>query len=506
MDNLARKVLISLAIVLITAGCSNLDNPVQSKLSIVDDRQENPAPGVPAGAVFVSADLVLDVYIKSQYEVTLHRITADWSESEVNWDNFAGAYDTVVSASFLPDQNGPVAVDISSLVGGWLDGSLENHGLLLRQSTRSSQFHSSETSEVTSRPGLIVRFEENGQLDSIVIRRGLNGGVADAFIAENIPIANYGDFTRVYVGMVSIFENQALFKFPLQIQEGEVEQPAGVGDRVFNDLNRNGIQDVNEPGVAEVAVNLYGERNLLIANTVTDDRGLYKFDELDPGDYSLKFVLPDGYSFSPRNSGNDPEYDSDAEPNDGTTARFTLQSGQVDLSRDAGIFLTDNDDAGCTHGIGYWKRQTGQRRRQVDQVSTYLPIYLGHPQGFKTLIVDDAKEAFDVLSLRVYGRPGNGITMLYAQLLTAKLNIADGADDSEIVDAVEQADSFLDRHGYTDWRRPSRDVRKEVRILSRKLASYNNGKIGPGSCDNPFEDRRNDDRDDDAGDADDISL
>lgn len=506
MDGLARKLFMALAIVFITAGCSNLDNPVQSKFSIVDDRQDNPAPGLPAGAEFVSADLVLDVYIKSQHEVTLHRITADWSESEVNWDSFAGAYDTAVSASFLPDQNGSIAVDVSALVAGWLNGSFENYGLLLRQATRSSQFHASETFEIDSRPGLVVRYELDGLLDSIVIRRGVNGDVADAFIAENIPIANYGDFSRVYVGMISIFENQALFKFPIQVQEGEVELPASLGDRVFNDLNQNGIQDADEPGVADVAINLYGERNLLVANTVTDELGLYKFDQLDPGDYSLKFVLPDSYSFSPLNSGDDPDHDSDADPVDGTTVRFTLQFGQVDLSRDAGIYIETNDNFGCTHGIGYWKRHSGQRRRQVDQVSTYLPIFLGHPQGFKTLIIDDAREAFDVLSLRVYGRPWNGITMLYAHLLTAKLNIASGADNSEIVETIERADSFLDRHGYTDWRRLSRDARKEVRILNRKLASYNNGKIGPGSCDSIFEDRRNDDKDDDSGDADDISL
>ncbi|HPN37501.1 MAG TPA: SdrD B-like domain-containing protein, partial [Melioribacteraceae bacterium] len=65
--------------------------------------------------------------------------------------------------------------------------------------------------------------------------------------------------------------------------------PAALGDKVFLDLNKNGIQDANESGVANVTVKLYNGSNQLLATTQTSNTGIYAFTGLTPGNYYVKF-------------------------------------------------------------------------------------------------------------------------------------------------------------------------------------------------------------------------
>jgi len=73
-----------------------------------------------------------------------------------------------------------------------------------------------------------------------------------------------------------------------------------IGNRVWEDSNNNGIQDLGEPGIAAVRVGLY-QSNTLIDTTFTDANGNYLFENLLDGDYVLRFYMPDtrGY-ISPR--------------------------------------------------------------------------------------------------------------------------------------------------------------------------------------------------------------
>ncbi len=117
-------------------------------------------------------------------------------------------------------------------------------------------------------------------------------------------------------------------------------QPAGdIGDRVWNDLNRNGIQDAGEPGLANVTVALYTAGGTLVGSTLTDSDGLYLFADQQPGDYYLLFTAPSGFAFSTADQGGDDSLDSDADPVDGRTATTTLSSGETDLSWDAGLCI-----------------------------------------------------------------------------------------------------------------------------------------------------------------------
>jgi protocatechuate 3,4-dioxygenase beta subunit len=79
-----------------------------------------------------------------------------------------------------------------------------------------------------------------------------------------------------------------------------------IGDRVYYDLNGNGIQDPGELGIAGVQVQLLDAGAVVIATATTDANGLYRFAGLTPARYTVNVVdatLPSGATLT---TGNDP--------------------------------------------------------------------------------------------------------------------------------------------------------------------------------------------------------
>ena len=258
------------------------------------------------------------------------------------------------------------------------------------------------------------------------------------------------------------------------------QQNAAVGDFVWDDVNMDGIQDTSETGIEDIVVNLYTCDDTMVATTATDQDGHYMFDSLDAGDYYLGFELPDGYVFTLMDQGGDDELDSDVDPDSGTTDCFTLAEDQSDMTLDAGMY--EDTTGGCTWGKGFWKNHTGFGP-QPDLVTDLLPIWLGDEDDSLSLAVTTAQMAYDILQQHEYGHPSNGITRLYAHLLAAKLNIANGADDEDIADTVTDADAFLGDHDWESWDDLGQDDRQMVNGWKDMLEDYNSGEIGPGSCD-----------------------
>jgi len=63
---------------------------------------------------------------------------------------------------------------------------------------------------------------------------------------------------------------------------------SSIGDYVWLDSNVDGIQDVNESGVAGVPLVLLDNNELEIANTVTGTQGEYTFSDIAPGKYRIE--------------------------------------------------------------------------------------------------------------------------------------------------------------------------------------------------------------------------
>jgi protocatechuate 3,4-dioxygenase beta subunit len=111
-----------------------------------------------------------------------------------------------------------------------------------------------------------------------------------------------------------------------------------IGDRVWVDLNANGVQDSGEYGAGGVTVILQDVSGNPIRATYTDGNGNYQFVGLAPGMYRLQFSLPPTYAgavFTLQYQGSS-QFDSDADTG-GTTGFFALGANQEDDGRDAGI-------------------------------------------------------------------------------------------------------------------------------------------------------------------------
>lgn len=121
---------------------------------------------------------------------------------------------------------------------------------------------------------------------------------------------------------------------------------ASLGNFVWFDQNADGIQDQNEPGVANASVLLLRDGVLTGDSTVTDADGFYAFNQLQPGFYAVQFVLPSGFDgFTTSKVGTNNEIDSDVDMF-GLTAEVPLYPGfdpVVGLSKltlDAGLIRT----------------------------------------------------------------------------------------------------------------------------------------------------------------------
>ncbi len=132
---------------------------------------------------------------------------------------------------------------------------------------------------------------------------------------------------------------ESLYFSGVNVRAPVTPPPATIGDRVWHDANRNGIQDAGEAGLAGVTVNLYTAGGTLVGSTVTSSEGWYLFEGLEPGEYYVCFVAPAGYQFSPVHQGGDDALDSDADALTGCAPVTTLSPGETDLTWDAGLFL-----------------------------------------------------------------------------------------------------------------------------------------------------------------------
>ncbi len=200
---------------------------------------------IPDGAVIDSATLSVNVIIKNNQTVNVHRVTADWSELGVTWNNFGGSYDAAIVNSFVADTYGLHLVDVTDLVQDWVDGQ-PNYGILLEQgATPFTTYASSEYVTVAMRPKLEIDYTTTAGSFTVTIQRlGVaQEDVADAYIWEIEPDGNEGLSDILYTGLVNGYEKQALIRFDFTTPPGD----GGGGHTPGFWQNKNG-QALIEPG------------------------------------------------------------------------------------------------------------------------------------------------------------------------------------------------------------------------------------------------------------------
>jgi hypothetical protein len=310
--------------------------------------------------------------------VNLHRATAPWSEDTVTWNNFAGAYDPAVAASFVESGPGLYDVDITELVRGWIAGTYPNYGILMEQGTMPyTTYASGENADVAARPSLQLDFESSV------------GGTATLVITDSNELPD-----------------SALWDDSWELADTNI---GGWNGGMFLGVLHTG---------------------------------------------ALHYVNDAGYTI------------------------------HIDKQSLIGFDLVATQEPGYTYTIGYWKNHAGFKR-QPNAMHDLLPVWLGTAGGTKSILVDSEREAVDLLEKKLYGGSSNGIAKLYAQLLGAKLSIANGAGDSALrdfggVDVIAAADAFLASDGWEDWAALPADVKAMVLGWATTFDAYNNGIIGPG--------------------------
>jgi len=110
------------------------------------------------------------------------------------------------------------------------------------------------------------------------------------------------------------------------------------GDRIWSDLNGNGLMDPNEPGLVGVELTLTQCDGTVIASTLTSTDGAWVFDDLPAGSYEVRMRIPPGYRVSPLGVGNW-SMNNDFEAN-GIMACRTLADGQTSRGADGGLVPT----------------------------------------------------------------------------------------------------------------------------------------------------------------------
>ena len=113
-----------------------------------------------------------------------------------------------------------------------------------------------------------------------------------------------------------------------------------LGGVVWNDLNRDGCQSFGEIDIPNITLNISGTDifdNILGASVTTDANGVYLFDSLAPGNYSIEVIPYNGYQLSMPNNCNDDDLDSDFNVLQ-RSIQVTPLEGDCPKNIDAGIF------------------------------------------------------------------------------------------------------------------------------------------------------------------------
>lgn len=178
--------------------------------------------------------------------IAVREITADWAETAVTWESFAGAYRSGTIGTIPAQDVGDVwvSVNLTGLVQAWVNGQ-PNHGILFE--TQAEGIHTEYTARedganpprlevvVGSGPASPVAIQAIGTLDNSVSRtlsrpltvayqppvtHSFRPGPAeseDAEIFDQAPNSNYGDAAESWVSSASNDTTRSLLRFDVGV-------------------------------------------------------------------------------------------------------------------------------------------------------------------------------------------------------------------------------------------------------------------------------------------------
>lgn len=243
------------------------------------------------------------------------------------------------------------------------------------------------------------------------------------------------------------------------------EALVSIGDTVWLDSNPNGIQ---EPEIGELPINgvvlaldntTVATGDVYLADPLADNpfgSGYYAFLELPPGEYTVIVAEQNFYKGGPL-EGLVPTYDLDGGENNRATVTLGEQSGQSDTREvDFGYRPAASPGTGTP---GYWKN---------------------HPQAWPVEKIEiggvtyTKEEAIAVLNI---DGKADRTFLMFAHLVSAKLNVGIGNDASCVADAILTADAWMTEYPLGSGVSGDSEAWDVGEPLKDILDAYNNGKL-----------------------------
>ena len=112
--------------------------------------------------------------------------------------------------------------------------------------------------------------------------------------------------------------------------------PGSLGDKVWLDANANGLQETDEGGIPGVKIELMRGENV-VAETVSDQYGFYRFLDVYPATYTLRVTAPG--EVKPTQQRTDIPMIVSVLGEDGTSAPVQVTSDKVNRNADLGFVL-----------------------------------------------------------------------------------------------------------------------------------------------------------------------
>ena len=151
--------------------------------------------------------------------------------------------------------------------------------------------------------------------------------------------------------------------------------------------------------------------------------------------------------------------------------------------------VVDVEKVGCTLTQGYWKTHSECKKNGNGPKRDNTWDYIGEDSIF----FKSDQSYCDVFATQPSNKNGKYYILAH-QYIATELNLYNNADPTDITEVFKESTAFLEKYTPEDVR-TNKDLQNKAVKLGGKLDEYNNGKTGPGHCDD------NDSDDDDEEEA-----
>ena len=125
---------------------------------------------IPANAKIVSAELQLYMTTEAWggvLDAEAYQLTSAWTESQITWNNQPNAGSAIITHVVIDPgagRNRWISWNITSLVNGWYNGTIQNYGIKLQGASEGGtqgnwvEFPSSDTTSGETTPKLVIQY------------------------------------------------------------------------------------------------------------------------------------------------------------------------------------------------------------------------------------------------------------------------------------------------------------------------------------------------------------